>query len=877
MRDVDAELRFHFESRIEDLVAGGMSRADAHARAEQEFGDVESTRTALLAIDQRSAARRSRREWLAVLLADARYAIRSLGRTPDMALAMLVMLALGVGVNAAMFTFLDSVFLRQPAGVVDPHGVRRVWRYHKFNGGAEFWSGYSYAQFDELRRGLADRARLAVYTEPWKTKTGAGDSQTNAEVSNASVGFFQLTGAHAEIGRLYDSTEDRLQDPQPVAVISHRYWSREFGGDRSAIGKRLVVGGSKYTIVGVVSEPFAGVDLDATDVWLPLAFEAAGRREKVPWWKSPNVNAFSILMRPTAGVSDALLEQRATTILRRPVFGWLNDSTTTVRVGSLVRAAGPGAQKQEVRIAIRLVGVALVVLLIACANVVNLLLARAVRRRREIAVRLALGISRARLVRLLLVESAVLASCAAAVGVIVAFVAGAFLRRVLLPDIHWATGPLDWRVVSFATAVAMGAGLLAGLIPALQSASTDVTHALKSGGPGVTRRSRLRSTLVASQAALSVLLLSGAALFVKSLSNVQNIDIGYDAPRIITAGVGFDDRTRAKDPSIPERLAIIERRAAALPGVANVALAMDRPMYNMSWLDFFTAKDSIRAGFMPTWLGVSRGYFAATGIHFVHGRDFAEGSADHSVIVNEEMARLAWPGATAIGQCVRFTTRDAPCYHVIGVVRNSRERQVIEEPQPKYYLPLSDLPPAAKGWAAGVVTIRVDPAAAASVIASLRTMIRQEFPGGIPSVVRLSDYLEPQYRPWRLGTTLFTAFGVLALIVAVVGIYSTASYGVQQRTHEFGVRIALGATLGDVMRLVLSEGTRIVATGIAIGIALTTLAGRAIASLLYGVKPTDASTAALVALTLLASGILAALAPAWRAARVDPARTLREE
>jgi len=247
------------------------------------------------------------------------------------------------------------------------------------------------------------------------------------------------------------------------------------------------------------------------------------------------------------------------------------------------------------------------------------------------------------------------------------------------------------------------------------------------------------------------------------------------------------------------------------------------------------------------------------------------------VVVNEAMAKLAWPGRSAIGECMRFGKRTEPCYRVIGVVKNSRERSVIEDASPMYYLPLNDLPPAAKGWTANYVMLSTDPRSAASVVGSVRGLIRQAFPGGIPSIVRLSDYLEPEYRPWRLGATLFSVFGLLALVVAVIGIYSTTSDGVQQRVQEFAVRIALGARLADVVQLVVAEGTRVVAIGVLLGIGLAIVGGKLVASLLYGISPSDPATALGVAVILLVAGIAAAMFPAWRAARVDPAATLKTD
>lgn len=878
-RDVDDELRFHLQSRIEDLIARGCAPGDARRQAEEEFGDVGETRGDLVAIGRRVAARRHRGEWTREALADARYAVRSLRRTPGVALAIVTLLALGVGANAGMFTFIDSVFIRMPAGVARPDGIRRVWALTNFRDGAQYWPGYSYPQYEAVRDVLGARASVAFYLYPVENKIGLGESSAKAQVSDANVAFFAMTGVHAELGRLYDSTEDRLANPQPVAVLSDRYWTTALNRDPDVVGKSIVIAGAKYTIIGVARAPFTGVDVNATDIWRPLASTVIHRRVGAPWWTTDNVNGFQILLRPASGVDDAELEQRITVALRRPFFPRPADSTTVAQLGSIVRDAGPGKQGQEVEIAIRLAGVALIVLIIACANVVNLLLARAARRQREIGVRLALGISRSRLLRLLLAESVVVAVVAGGAAILVAWFAGTALRRLLLPDVHWASSPVDWRVIALALGVAIVAGILAGLVPALQSASTDVTHALKAGGGTGVRSSRLRSALVVSQAALSVLLLCGAGLFIRSLSNVQQMDIGFDAARLITATVRWDDPSRSTDPSIPARMPELASRIAAIPGVSHVALTGERPIYQFSLLTFFTATDSLRPGtFDPTFTPVSRGYFVAAGIHLLQGEDFsASAGGPHTVIVNRAMAHAAWPGRAAIGQCMRFGSRVAPCYRVIGVVADSRVRTITEDPAPQYYLSLNDLPGEAKGWTAGYVILSADPAVAGSVISSVRALVRQVYPGGIPAIVRLSDYLEPQYRPWRLGATLFSVFGLLALVVAVVGIYSTTSYGVQQRIREFGVRIALGARLADIMTLVLGDGMRVVLVGVGVGIALALASGRLVASLLYGVRPSDPVTAIGVAALLLVTGILAGLAPALRAARVDPSNALRAE
>jgi predicted permease len=880
--DVDDELRFHFESRIEELVASGKTPLEAREIAAAEFGDVHEVKRGLLSIDHRLAAKRSRVETMRDAFGDVRYAMRSLARSKGVALAILATLGLGVGANAAMFTLLEAIYFRPPAGVVAPSGVRRVWRTVEFRTGMQYWSGYSYIQYGAIVDALGDRGTAAIYRQPGKMKLGSGESATQVQVSLANRSFFSLLGVRAELGRIYTSDEDRLEEPDQVAVLSHDYWLRAFDGKRSVIGSTIVLAAQKYTVVGVAPKSFTGVDLNAADVWLPLGSQEKTRAGATPWWRNNNDNWFSILVRGLPGVDERGLEQRITTALRRPEAVYAtSDSTTVARFGSIVAANGPGEASQEQRIAVRLAGVAIIVLLIACANVVNLLLSRAVKRRREIAVRLALGISRARLVRLLLVESGVLAFAAACVAVFVAYAGGMLLRKLLLPDVHWARSPLDWNVVLLALGVAAAAGLIAGLIPALQAATPELTDALKAGGgSGVVHRSRIRVGMVVAQAALSVVLLVGALLFVRSLANVRNVDIGFDARRLMTASVTYDERSASRDSTLPSRIAQLADQVRAIPGVQTAGLASMAPMSGFSMLTYFTETDSSALGakWFPTMTGVSSDFFAAAGLHLLRGSNFPpHGTATPpQVIVNQTMAKGQWPWRDALGQCMRFVKRDAVCYRVVGVVQDSRMGSVLEDPMPQYYLSVDNVPNG-ESLHGNYVIVRADPQRIGEITAATRSLIRQEFPGGIPQVTWLSDHIEPQYRPWELGATLFSAFGVLALIVAVIGIYSTVSYGVNQRVHEFGVRIALGAQIGDVLRLVIGEGMRTLAIGIAVGVGLALLAGRFVASLLYGVTPGDPVVIVSVVVTLLIVGVVAALIPATRAARVDPVSALRAD
>jgi predicted permease len=623
--DVDDELRFHFESRIEELVAQGMDANAAREQATREFGDVREVRQGLVDIDHRVARKQRRSEWIADLANDLGYAVRTLRRTPGVAVGILLTLALGVGANAAMFTLLNAIYLRPPAGVAHPESVRRVWMQRAYTSGTQFTEIMSYLQFDAIRAAVGDRAKLSVYRQAGKEKVGTGEGADDIQLSFAPADYFSLLGVRPMIGRFFSPDEDRLDAALPVVVISESYWKRAFDGDPGILGREMVLKGVKARIIGVAGRAFTGTELSAADAWMPMSYYTDNRGAKIPWWRNENVNGLFVLARPNAGVNERELEQRITVALRDPSAGASKrDSTMVARFGGIVAANGPGLKSKEEQIAVRLVGVSTIVLIIACANVVNLLLARAVRRRREIAVRLALGVARGRLIRLLLAESAVLAVIAAAMAVLVAYWGGAILRSVLLPNVHWSTGPLDPRTIIFALWTALGAGLIAGLIPALQSASPELTSALKIGaGSEAVQNSRLRSSLVIAQSGLSVLLLVGALLFVRSLANVRHLDLGYDPASTVTVSARFDQGRR--DSSYAARITELADRLRNVRGVEAVGLSSMQPMGGFSWVSYFTETDSLgsRPGFFPTGTGVSRGYIAATGIRKHRGEDFA--------------------------------------------------------------------------------------------------------------------------------------------------------------------------------------------------------------------------------------------------------------
>ena len=870
-RDMQEEMRFHLD--LETMDAGDADAARRHFGNRTYYGEERRRMTWLGSLD--------------TVRQDARYARRSLMRNPGMTAMIILTLALGLGVNAATFTLLDRLYLRAPGGIADPASVQRLWFTIRVSDGKTIpTEPANWPMYRAVSEASGDPRSFAAYVTDDALRFGEGPTRTKVHGVFATSSYFPVLGVRPALGRLYTSEEDSLGHGSRVAVIGDRFWRTQLGADSSILGKSVRIELESYTVVGVLPPAFTGIDLQEADVWIPIAsiptrhwiVQSGGPG---PWTK-PNPWGFRVIRRVPSTVDASFVDRAARAVreTNRLIAPKNPDTTMKVLAGSIIAARGPGDPGQDMIISTRLGGVAAIVLIIACANVINLLLARAASRRREIAVRLALGVSRARLVRLLTTETVMLGLIAGGVAVLAASWGGNVLRVLILPDVEWREPTVHWRVVLFAFATALLAGLVAGIIPAWQASRPDVTRALKDGSKdGSLSRSRLRGFLAIAQAALSVTLLIAAALFVRSLRNVERLDIGYDAQHLVFGSVQFDDDSTVPDAVLDAKMREVEQRLAGHSGVESVARAFNAPMRAISFLTFYWGNDSspsIRQRF-PTYSPVSSNFFETAGLRLTRGTTFEDGPGrPRQVVVNETMAKMLWPRSDPIGQCMRFEKRDNPCYIVVGIVANARQGSVIEKQDiPQYYLPMGNLPD--RGVGGGTLVVRARAQSVQSAAAALLAELRRAFPRGAPHVQAMTDQLEPEYRPWRLGATLFTAFGLLALVVALVGIYSTVSYGVTQRTHEFGVRVALGARLGNILSLVLAQGVRVAAVGIAAGIALALAAGRLIGALLYGVQPSDPVALISVSASILFVAVLATLIPAWRAARVDPVRALRSE
>ncbi|HEU4629283.1 MAG TPA: ABC transporter permease [Gemmatimonadaceae bacterium] len=889
-RDVDDELAFHLAETVTRLEARGLAPAVARAEAERRFGDLHRYRRELRAIDRGRAAAHRRADLREATVHDLRHALRGLRRNPGFTLAVVLTLALGIGANATMFGLVDRLILRDPPHVVAPGELRSVMLRYVFRGEPGINDVQSYPTLRDLRAGVPALSHLAGYGGA-QPSLGRGVEAQPVRATIVTGDYFPLLGTRAELGRLLQPADDE-RGSAPVAVISHGFWQRHFGGDPDVVGRTLQLDQVTYTVVGVAPPGFVGLEQRRTpEVWLPFVPRAVAAGDTTALqeygWQS-----LYVVGRLRPGASDAQAEAQSTVVFRSP-RNPNADTTARALVRSVLPRAVlsaaedeslPGDGRANARVAVLLAGVSLLVLLIACANVANLLLARALQRRREIAVRLALGVSRRRLALQLVTESLLLAAAGGLAALLVVHWGGLLVRHLLLGDVAWEGSPVDGRVLAFTAVATVLTGLLTGLVPALQASRPSLTSALRTGlraGGGGGRHSRLRAALLVTQTVLSVVLLAGTGLFVRSLVRVGNERLGLDVDQVLVGtmrlrGLGY------APPRVEAMYREMAERVGAVPGVRGVALATALPFYSTSSITFrLPGRDSLPrvADGGPYINAVTPGYLRTVGTRLLRGRDFTD--ADRAgtapvAIVNQAMAELYWPGESAIGQCIIVGDTEAPCTTVVGVMENARRQGIVEGTSLQYLVPLEQAPRFLRGRQ---LVARVDQGADLARVSAAVARAMQGVAADLPyaDVFPMSDLLQGELRPWRMGAALFGAFGALALLLAAVGLYGVVAYSVSQRTQELGVRMALGAQAKDVRLLVLRQGVALAAAGAIVGGALALLLAPRVGDLLFETSPRDPVVFGGVVTTMLVVAVAACLAPAWRASRVDPAITMRAE
>ena len=887
--ETDDEIRFHLAARADALVATGLTRAEAEAEALRRFGALDRVRPQLLAAAKHREERLTMIELLDALRDDLRYAVRQLRRSPGFSAALALTFALGIGANATMFEILDRLLFRPPAFMPDASRVGRVYlRSPRRDGTERIDNNISYLRYTELRDHTRAFAQTAAVYQDDQRVIGMGNAAEAVSLGLVSASFWSMFDAPPAIGRYFTADEDRPPRGTNVVVLGYGYWQSRLGGDPKVIGRPLRVEGKMYTVIGVAPKGFHGIWATATAAYAPITaggFDMLGNER---YHLGHGMMWLEMIARLKPDATPEVANAELTRAFRQSQVDAAAASTSgsspvTPQILAVTRSEfaplpmdrGP-KRSASAKVATWLAGVAVIVLLIACANVANLLIARGIRRRREIAVRVALGVGRGRLVAQLLTESVVIAVLGGVLGLALAHWRGGAIRRVLLPDVDWSFVPIfDPRVMLFTTGVVLFTGFLTGLAPAVHAVRADVNASLKAGErEGGGNRSRLRSGLLVAQAALSVVLLVGAALFVRSLHNVQKLDLGWDPDRLLHVrlelrGTGVTDE---------QERAIMQRaldRVRAMPGVSSASTLVSVPFW-ITWSDdvFVPGMDSSEHQRTYVINPVGDDYFRTMGTRLLRGR--AVGSSDPRdgrkvAVISEAMGKLLWKRKDPIGQCFRIGADTAPCNEVVGIAENMKFGDLGDDESMQVYLPAS------QSRTTGGIVVRTpgDPRAIAQ---PLRRDVQPLLPGmGYASVKPLASVLDSVVRQWRLGATMFTIFGALALLLAAVGLYGVIAYDVAQRMREMGVRVALGAQAADIRRLVLWQGIRVTALGVTLGAIVAFATVRYVEKLLFDTPAHDPVAFGAAVGTILLVAVVASLIPARRATRVDPVVALRTE
>jgi len=881
--DVDDEIRFHLESRIAELVAQGTPSTVARDIAAREFGDVAEARSEIARVDRRRLTRERRQAWWETLGQDVAYAARALRSRPGFGAVVVLVLALGIGANVTMFGVVDRLLLRAPAHVTDPQRVVSIAMSRRVDGNERQQRVLSYPVYRDMASAAAAFEQVAAYS-PNAMAFGRGREARELRGMRVSASYFAMLGVRPALGRFFLPEENGNPTAPRVLVLGYGFWQRQFEGGRSAIGRTLTIGDDQYTIVGVAPPGFTGVTNEVVDAWVPLTANITVD-EYAEWLRSRQGYWLQIIARVRDGVTAEQASAIATAALRA---GSIRDGESPREVETLspsvhlvsVLPRQARADTTEAKVAVLLGAVSLLVLLITCANVANLQLARGVARQREVAVRIALGIDRSRLVRQLVCETVLLALAAGVAAIIVTVWGGSLVRSVLFPSELAAAAPVDLRLVAYTAVAAVLAGLVSGLLPALQSSRPAVSDALRTGaradGP---IRSRTRTALLVTQAALTVVFLVGAVLFVRSLRRIQALPLGLEAGRVVVVKVRTSGM-RIADSDVDALYTRLLDAAREVPGVEHAAVAGGLP-FSTIWAAGVKVpgRDSLplTPDGGPYFNAVSSDFFRTMGIRVLRGRGFTEadrGSSSGVVVVNKTLADLWWPNEEAIGHCMKVGGDAMPCAQVVGVVENTRRFRLVEDPAVQFFVPRGQGPQ----WShTGVLVVRP-----AGDVARVAESLRRELQTRVPDapfidVSRLDELVNPQMRAWQLGATAFGVFGLLAVVVAALGLYSVLAYDVSRRLRELGIRIALGAGKGDIRRMVISGALRVAVAGAVIGFAIAIAAGPTVTPLLFQTSAHDPTAFLTAAAVLFAVALLAAVVPTRRASRVDPIVALQAD
>ncbi|HKH43479.1 MAG TPA: ABC transporter permease [Thermoanaerobaculia bacterium] len=812
------------------------------------------------------------------LLQDIRYGIRILIKQPVFTTVAVLSLALGIGANTAIFSLVDALLWRS-LPVEHPETLVSLYTKDEKNPGFVPLSHLNWKDYRDMSRSFS--GVLGYTFAPVSVQTGGEPALAFGVL--ASGNYFDLLGIHAALGRTFLPEEDGQPGAHPVVVVSHRFWKESLAGDPRAVGKPLTINGSGYTVIGVAPESFTGTDIGAApQLWVPMAMNRQIQpNEAFNWFEKRRGLMMNAIARLRPGVTPEEAQAEIATIGQRLQRDYPEDNKgRTAQLVPLAEAAlNPGNRNAARAGTSLLMAVVGLVLLIACANVSNLLLAQAAARRREIAVRLSQGAARGRLIRQLLTESLLLSLLGGAVGLLIANWVQALLPKLvpqggLFPlDLGLS---LDLRVLAFTLGVSLLTGLVFGLVPALQASKADLVSALKNKDQAETGKIRgfgIRGALVAGQVALSLVSLIAAGLFVRSLGEMRRIDPGFPADHLAVAS--FDVGLQGWDQSRGEQLyRDVRERIAALPGVTAAALAQAGP-FQGSFLRsvFLEGEQSAENGVLMQVNTVTPELFDTMGVRIVRGRAFTEADrqgAPGVVIVNETMAERFWPGQDPIGKRFHFFGDDP--VEVVGIAKTIKYNALGEQPQPYVYEPL------AQRYVTNITLVVRSQRSPENVLPAIRREMREMAPTmPLVNVAAVPELLNDSLGLMRTGASLLALFGILALALASVGLYGVMSFSVTQRSREIGVRMALGAQQRDVLRLVLRQGLTVVGVGLLAGLLLAFGATRLVAGMLFGVTATDPMAFGVTSAVLALVALGATLIPALRAISVSPLLAIRYE
>ncbi|HEV2488400.1 MAG TPA: ABC transporter permease [Candidatus Acidoferrales bacterium] len=862
--DLSAEIREHLEEKIDELVAEGMPRKDAEAKARKEFGNVTLMEE------------RGREVWqwprLESFIADVRFGLRMLRKSPGFTAVAVLTLALGIGANATIFSLVNGVLLRQ-LPYHDPGRLVMVWE--KTRDGSPENVGYAtYLDWKEQNKSFE---QLAIYSD-WQPVLQIGDP----EVLNGlrvSSNYFRTLGIHPELGRDFLATED-VPTGNKVVMISHSLWVRKFNSDPNIVGKPIRMNALEYIVAGVLPASYQSLmNQDprggTVEIWRVLGYDVSQP------WACRTCHHLIAIGRLRDGVAIAQARAEMDTIAAALTKAYPKEYDDTGVILTPIRDQLLGAASTPLYI---LLGAVSLVLLVACANLANLLLARATHREREIAVRFAMGAGRGRILRQLLAENCLLCLLGAAAGLIPAY----WTPRVLavvgtgdLPRIDQVH--LDWRVLLFTLSVALLTGIVVGLAPAYRLAKTDVHDSLKEGakGSGSGSGRRLRDLLIISEVALSLTLLIGTGLLLRSLSRLLTVSPGFDPSHVLSMETSVQGQ-RFDDPKVVRQyFADVVERLRTLPGVQSAAAASEIPLGGNMDEYGFHAEGKMHANPEEDPSAerycITPGYLETLHIPLLRGRDISAADsapAPQVLLVGETTARRIWPGEDPIGKRVKLGGTDKPWWTVVGVVGDVHHVGLDAVPNMQMYVPHQQWPYPDSLMTFVIRTVGPPTSTSAAAQQAIHALDSTQ---PISRITSLEHYVGLSMQGRRFALILIGAFATIALLLSLVGIYGVTSYSVSQRTREIGIRVALGAQRSELLGLFLRQGVLLVAFGVIAGVFASLALTQFLASLLFGVQPTDPITFGSVVLLLLLVGAAACYIPARRATKVDPMVALRYE